>query len=335
MRDLLFSVLHDAGVSRILRSLRIRNREISVLMFHRISDERDILWPPLPVRTFRRLMEELASRACVIPLEALENLTEYPDKPLVTISFDDGYLDFIDQALPVLTDLGLPACHHVCPGLVDEGIPPWTQLLSKFVQGSGTEILRLPNGTVLRRGQEMREVQYLQICTELLTLDDDVREAWIAELRHQIPEASITRLMNWDQIRACAKAGIHIGSHGKRHLNLSKVSDKRILDDEIRDSRRRITEEVGVEPATFAFPNGQYNSLSLRIVRESGYRVALLCDDLAATLDIGGGSGWRILPRINIARHNWKEENLRLLGFHQRLKSFVSGRSYCFSSPVE
>lgn len=280
-------------------------------------------------------MEELASRASVIPLETLDEVTEYPDKPLVSITFDDGYLDFFENALPILTELGVPACHHVCPGLVDEGTPPWTQVLSTFIQGSGGQTVRMPDGTVLRRGEEMAESRFLHICAELLSWDDEVRAAWIAELRQQIPEASIARLMDWDQIRACAKAKIHIGSHGKYHLNVAKVTDSRILDDEIADSRRRIAEETGVEPATFAFPNGQYNSFSLQVVKESGYKVALLCDDLATTLDPRAKRGWQVLPRINIARDNWKEEDLRVLGLHQRLKSVVSGRSYYFNGPVE
>jgi len=274
MRDLVFLILHSLGVPGILRRSRVKNEEISVLTFHRISDDRDPLWPPMPVETFRILMKQLSERTCVIPLEKIEAVETYPDKPLVSLSFDDGYLDFLENALPVLKSFKLPANHNICPDLIDKGVPPYFHI-------------------------------------------------------DKVPKSKIPKTMNWDQVRKCAASGIHIGSHGMNHLNMSRIEDKEMALAEIKDSRDRIRKEIGVEPLIFAFPRGMYNSLSMRLVKDSGYKIALLCEDMVTTLT-GSNKGFYIFPRINICRANWKEENLCLLGFHQKVKSRIKRRPYVF-----
>jgi peptidoglycan/xylan/chitin deacetylase (PgdA/CDA1 family) len=43
----------------------------------------------------------------------------------VAITFDDGTADFVDQALPILVDLGLPVALYLATGHVDEGRSFW------------------------------------------------------------------------------------------------------------------------------------------------------------------------------------------------------------------
>ena len=333
MRDILFSFIHDIGTPLILRRSRIRNKEVSVLMFHRVSDEYDPFWPSLPIKTFRRLMKELCSKARVIALENIEKVDEYPDKPLVALSFDDGYLDFWENAVPILADFKLPCHHNICPELIDKGIPPWTQILDKFLQYSADRPLDLPGGKVYGAGFKFRQSDFIDICKELNSAEKEIRANWIESLLNKIPESKITRLMNWGHIRECARLGIHIGSHGMSHINISKIQDKNALLAEIKDCRIRIHKEIGIEPAIFAFPQGSCDPLSICLVKESGYKIALLCDDMVTRFTGNEHKDFYIFPRIGIYRSNWKEENLRLLGFHQRLKIWIKKAPYIFEEP--
>jgi len=329
MRDIIFSILHNLGTPGFLRRSRIKNREISVLMFHRISDEYDPLWPPMPVRSFRLLIRELSKKAHVIALEDIDEIGEYPDKPLVVLSFDDGYRDFLENALPVLTDFKLPAHHNICPDLIDQGACPWTQVLNRFLQYNIDSSIELPNGRKYRIGNRPKQEDFISITNEVNELDNNLKRPWIGSLARQIPASKITKLMNWDQIRECAKLGIHIGSHGMNHLNLSKIDDQDTLSAEIAGSKKRILEEVGREPLIFAFPKGSYNQSSMEAVRKNGYKAALLCGDMVSVLrENNRKKDFYIFPRINICRTNWREENLRLLGFHQKLKSCIRRTSY-------
>ncbi len=328
MRDVTFSIMHTTGVPVFLRQQRIRNQEISVLVFHRISDEIDPLWPPMPVDSFRILMRELSERAHVVYLEDLHSLTEYPEKPVVAITFDDGYQDFLKHALPVLTEYQLPSHHNICPQLIDRGTPPWTQYINVFMR-SQQGMIELPNGTRFPAGRQCRERDFLQMCQEVSHLDDDMRVAWIDRVQQQVLASSMPKLMSWDEIRVCARAGVRIGSHGMDHADLSQMSDREQLRQQIDGSRHRIAQEVGVMPQVFAFPSGTYAELALDVVDESGYRMALLCQDKVARLTGAmGRNGMQILPRITMCRRTWKEEHLRVLGFHQKLRSWATQTSY-------
>jgi len=55
----------------------------------------------------------------------------------------------------------------------------------------------------------------------------------------------------------------------------------------------------------------------------------LLCEVLVSVHRPGGG--FKIHPRINISKDDWNEEYLRLLGFHQKLKSAFRRKPYVFS----
>lgn len=294
------------------------------MMFHRVSDEYDPLWPPLPVKTFRYLMKELHKNAYVVPLEKIGEIGKYPEKPLVAISFDDGYWDFLENAVPILSEYNLPAHHNICPGLIDKGVPPWTQILGGFILNNLNKQIQLPHGKFFRVRRDFDEKTLLRLSRELCSISDEIRFAWISSLEEQVPKSILPRLMSWDRIRECARAGIHIGSHGMNHRNMSKIEGIEILAEEINDSKRRIGEEVGAKPLIFAFPNGLYTPLGTELVRESGYKVALLSSDMVLTYPDDIKGDFDVFPRINMSKSSWKEENLRLLGLHRKLKRFLN-----------
>ena len=107
---------------------------VVVLLYHRVSDEfRDSV--TVGVERFERQMAYLARRHQVVRLSDLlaegvayghplsrNQPTAKTTKPLVAITFDDGYQDNFAAAAPVLRRLRLPACFFVCPGLIDSSV---------------------------------------------------------------------------------------------------------------------------------------------------------------------------------------------------------------------
>jgi peptidoglycan/xylan/chitin deacetylase (PgdA/CDA1 family) len=93
---------------------------LRILFYHRISDDRDEL-AVSPAR-FRRQMDFLASQSyrVVGVLEAADLLDRgvWPSKT-IGLSFDDGYLDVAEQALPLLQERGFRATVFVSPAVVD------------------------------------------------------------------------------------------------------------------------------------------------------------------------------------------------------------------------
>lgn len=95
-------------------------RGIRILFYHRVADDRDEL--AVSRRAFREQMDYLASEAyrVVDVLEAVELLdAEEPPARTIGLSFDDGYLDVAEEALPLLADRGFRATVFVAPAVVD------------------------------------------------------------------------------------------------------------------------------------------------------------------------------------------------------------------------
>jgi len=103
-----------------LRATGRQERGLRILFYHRISDDRDEL--AVSPRNFRRQMDFLATEAyrVVDVVQAAELLDEgRPPGRTVGLSFDDGFLDVAEQALPLLAERGFRATVFVAPAVVD------------------------------------------------------------------------------------------------------------------------------------------------------------------------------------------------------------------------
>lgn len=93
---------------------------LRILFYHRISDDRDEL--AVSPRAFRLQMDYLATESyrVVDVLEAAALLERGRPAPrTVGLSFDDGFLDVAEQALPLLAERGFRATVFVVPAVVD------------------------------------------------------------------------------------------------------------------------------------------------------------------------------------------------------------------------
>jgi peptidoglycan/xylan/chitin deacetylase (PgdA/CDA1 family) len=93
---------------------------VRILFYHRVSDDRDEL--AVSPRNFRRQMDYLATESyrVVDVLEALALLDhDGPWRRTIGLSFDDGFLDVAEQALPILAERGFRATVFVAPAVVD------------------------------------------------------------------------------------------------------------------------------------------------------------------------------------------------------------------------
>ena len=336
LRNLFFNIAYQTGISKPFRSMLVKNKNLMILTFHRVSDDIDQMWPPIPIESFRVLMEQLAKTYRIIDINDIKKLPDRPGPPFIVVTFDDGYTDFIENAAPILLDLGIPACLNICPFLVDRGTPPWTQVLSVYLNSKETDLgavpsLQLPDGSNFVISKPVNQKMFHELCIDLYLIDDEKRRVWLDNLTENLNlNFDLYSMMTWDDIRSCIQNGFSIGSHSYSHINLSQVKEPELLETEISLSRQRILKETGIAPSVFSFPNGLYNDNLLKIVEKSGYSIALLCDEKPANISmINNSDGLLCLPRIGNLRTSWKEEVFRSSGFHyqfKRITKYGSGR---------
>lgn len=130
-------------------------RRLTVLLYHRVADDaRDNL--TVGIEQFDRQMALLVRHCDVVAMPEVLRSASLPPvgaRPLVAVTFDDGYLDNFLHAAPVLERHGLPASFFVSTGLIGTDRPfphdvrrgnvglrnmSWDQLRS--MQAAGFEI---------------------------------------------------------------------------------------------------------------------------------------------------------------------------------------------------
>ena len=79
--------------------------------------------------------------------------------------------------------------------------------------------------------------------------------------------------LSWDQMREMTANGVTIGNHTRTHLHMARASIERNRA-EIRHARRRLSEELSVDPPLFAYPYGEMSSDVRELVIEEGFMAA-------------------------------------------------------------
>ena len=155
-------------------------RVLRILLYHRVADDDD----PLAVRPrrFRDQMNHLASEgfAVVGLLDALDLLDSGTISPrTVGLTFDDGFADVRDEALPVLAAHGFRATVFVSTGVTDGRLSfPWYERQPPVL--AWDEVVRLDREGTLRF--EAHTVSH----PNLLSVDDATAAAEIANSRNEL-----------------------------------------------------------------------------------------------------------------------------------------------------
>jgi len=98
-----------------------------VVAFHRVHEDRDVYGLSIDRRTFQQYCEFFQRHFKVIPLGEFVAKLERGE-PLnrhLAITFDDGYRDNFDNAVPVLEKLALPATFFVVTQWIGSNVVPW------------------------------------------------------------------------------------------------------------------------------------------------------------------------------------------------------------------
>ncbi len=260
---------------------------LSIAIFHRVLAEPDPIFPDeLDRAGFDRVCAWLAAWFEVLPLdEAVRRLVrgELPPRALA-ITFDDGYADNHDVALPVLRAHGLPATFFIATGYLDGG-RMWNDTVVESVRrcAAGELDLRglelpLPDAFRLDSAAARRAaIDALLLATKYLPPAE--RLAAVGRIAERAGAAlPSTLMMSSAQVRAMADAGMQIGAHTVSHPILARLDDGQALDEMVRSKAR--LEELLARPVTlFAYPNGRpgrdYLPRDVALAQQAGFVAAV------------------------------------------------------------
>jgi peptidoglycan/xylan/chitin deacetylase (PgdA/CDA1 family) len=264
-----------------------------VLLYHSISDEaRDPFWVRV---TSHHFAEQLAALRTVAEIVPLREICESGHGRRVAITFDDGYLDNLEVARPLLERADAPATVFVATdGMYGLDEFWWDRLEHLLLDAIPQQpMLDLDiHGSKLRADMQTREAREraLQAIWHRIVVRPmaDI-EAMLEQIVNQIgAPASCTahRIMTVDEVRALTDGGlVDIGGHTRSHTMLSAL-DAAGQWDEIEGCRTELESVLGRPVVTFAYPFGHVDSYGLRtphLVRKAGFELACTTDKRAVT----------------------------------------------------
>lgn len=82
-----------------------------------------------------------------------------------------------------------------------------------------------------------------------------------------------TGFLTWDQLRELARDGVTIGSQTVTHPHMPDLAPDAVAR-ELRESRARIEQEIGVAPTLFAYPYGEASTAVIEATKAAGFIAA-------------------------------------------------------------
>lgn len=286
-----------------LASPGFHRARLAILIYHRVQRREDALnnWD-VSALAFDWQMREIARTFRPLPLsEAVERLAKrsLPARA-VCVTFDDGYADNADVALPILMRHKIPATFFVATGYIGRG-RMWNDTVIEAIRAMPDPTLDLTTwglGMLDLSTIEARRAAIGRILCALKYLAGSERDARAATLasRAGIP-ACPDPMMSEEQIRQMLRFGMEIGAHTVTHPILTLTSAD-VARREIVESGRRLADILDVPVRLFAYPNGKpgrdYGPEHVRMVRDAGYSAAVSTNWGVATV----GSDVFQLPRF-------------------------------------
>lgn len=278
LKELVKKAFYKSGFLSLIH--RKRNRHaLTVVLFHRVlagNDARlsqaDMEWA-VTDNFFADCLAFFRQHYNVIDLNMLQDFLErgirLPDYPLL-VTFDDGWLDNLEYAMPVVQRYDIRPLLFVTTGAIGKSMLSWQETLysawrinklPRELLDAIAGLLQKPVNDVVT-GNDIRQliqaIQYSQ---------DSTKEA-VAKLAATISLLQSAQMLNQDQLQELTKS-FDLGTHGVRHEPLTQSANPL---GELQQAREDLHALTGQPlPLSMSYPHGRHNDALLQFAKDAGY----------------------------------------------------------------
>lgn len=253
-----------------------------ILFYHDIAASKEEKKPPKcygpTIDDFREHMKFLKSSWNVLGIEEIEHCCgtgQFPSKPSVAITFDDG-LSGVMLAAEVLLDLGLPSTVFLSTRFIESNELPWFIHLDDIVEHAKRRKRPLAiDGKefwVAKKGQFIKSRHHAKALLLSKTYEQQIAtlSEWAESVHMELGESrqGDHTFLTWDQIAELASHGIQFGSHTHSHVDLRVLSDTE-LDQEFAKPVELIKQKLGERHSRFvSYPDGRFDERVIDVAKK-------------------------------------------------------------------
>lgn len=291
---------------RIARQARSRREGRAVVLgYHRVAPEADDPFG-MTVRPdrFAEQMEAIGRMGRPVRLEELVGSPgrESDGRGRIAVTFDDGYADLREAAIPLLQEFEIPATLFVVTGFL--GRTFWWDALHGIVaaaeRAAPSEPLRI-GGEAHSWGErgwsDGREARLEGVYWWLRELPDSERERTLEELARWAglpePPAVPRALTARELVRLTEDGLLEVGSHTVTHPDLTTL-DRSAVVGELAESKAELEAQLERPVVGFSYPFGAASPSVAGLIRDAGYRYACTSREDA----LGDGTDPFAIPRL-------------------------------------
>lgn len=284
IRSVVFPAATLLGADRILRNASANQRLI--LMFHGVTKEDTTWFSPRHLTTehFEKLIRYVSRHFRIVHLEEMFAPAQPSAKKKIAITFDDGYVNNLMLAAPILKKYEAPATFFISTLAFrkDHLNKLWADILLSAMHHRKNETL-IFDQCAFRNGMNAGRVHLFDYVKRMdakkrdLALVDFCAKNHTDEFFRNIPE-EIWRLMTEDEVRKLANSDlVTIGSHGDLHYNLGNITAEEAKRDML-SSKEQLEKITGKKVDSIAFPDGSYSEKVKELAAEIGLKKQIAVD---------------------------------------------------------
>jgi peptidoglycan/xylan/chitin deacetylase (PgdA/CDA1 family) len=295
MKKIIKKFARYSGIFRL--SAWMNNNTLKILMYHGFSHRDNInrftnySGKHLNIEEFEYQLKLLTKYCTPVTLDTVLTNEKLPPNP-VALTFDDGYKNNYTLAYPLLIKYQVPATIFITTGFIDRTHLLWTDEIDLMILSTDSEKIRFvwqdKDFELKLSNPEEKTHAMIMLKKYAKSLSESDKTCFIDDMRQLLKFDfdwqdlnSLISPLTWEEIREMNNNDlISIGAHTVSHPILSKCSLEQQLS-ELEVSGRRISEELGTDCFSFAYPNGMYSDYNLdtvRLLKELGYKVAVTAE---------------------------------------------------------
>lgn len=276
--------LNDALFSLRVKGLPQSSSGRRIIIYHGVtkSANKALNARFISTKEFEQQVAFFSTHFNVVPLDEYFKGASHSNKLTVALTFDDGYLNNLNEALPILEKYKVPASFFITTIRQAGQEFLWADLLDLH-RYTGPEKFEF-NATVYTKGKHEYSSDSITLKQFLKAGDWATKELLCKTILKNNRFTDIPsfdpyyQLMNEEQIRTLAASDYAtIGSHGLYHNCLTEVSSV-VAQKELKLSKQYLENLIQQEVRSFAYPDGSYNLDLVQQAKQVGYTQQLLVD---------------------------------------------------------
>ena len=277
LKRIMFSMLAEKSRLESRRDKLVKNNIVTVLNLHRVSPDTGSAYKAICPLFFDQLIGYLAKEFHICLFGNFKKIKT--NKPKLILSFDDGYKDFIDYAVPILEKHNVRVNQNVIPYCIETGLPPVNVLLQDFIGKAPNELLKkIPieiDTAIIDRDKLGIKASFL---IKYLPESEFIPcRAELLKFLLNYPEFLCASVMTKKDIMQISS--IHeIGAHSFEHLSMGNQNKEYFLND-LKKCKEYFLESLQLDCDIYCFPNGSATAEQIVLAKEYGFQNVLLVGD--------------------------------------------------------